>query len=155
MHTVYVRLERITLEYPLCAFSFFFFFFLQSVHTRVYSNHREAIYISLFPCKSRPRVPGITTRDRSTLKYKDVNTGQASRNVSTREEGARRGAKISPASPCDERDSRERKKREFSKLILSMDEWIYVDRVRAYLVMQNCLLRAISRFFQYSNGSLE
>lgn len=107
----------------------FFFFFLQSVHTRVYSNHREAIYISLFPCKSRPRVPGITTRDRSTLKYKDVNTGQASRNVSTREEGARRGAKISPASPCDERDSRERKKREFSKLILSMDEWIYVDRL--------------------------
>lgn len=78
----------------MCLF-FFLFFFLQSVHTRVYSNHREAIYISLFPCKSRPRVPGITTRDRSTLKYKDVNTGQASRNVSTRAKGARRGAKIS------------------------------------------------------------
>lgn len=66
--------------------SLFFFFFLQSVHMypRVYSNHREPIYISLFPCKSRPRVPRITTRDRSTLKYKDVNTGQR-RGTSRRE----------------------------------------------------------------------
>lgn len=54
------------------------------MYTRVYSNHREPIYISLFPCKSRPRVPRITTRDRSTLKYKDVNTGQR-RGTSRRE----------------------------------------------------------------------
>lgn len=130
------------------------------MYTRVYSNHREPIYISLFPCKSRTENndEGSVDPEIQRRKYR-----AASRNVSTREEEARRGAKISRNS-THERASR-RKKREFSKLILSRRSgsclWI------RYLVTRRCsLCYEVSRnaksfasngdisLFQYSRGSV-